>query len=146
MNQIRDLATRQLPVFLYCFVGLGYLLQGIRYLSSSQQMPYHMAVIDSQWESLEAGYQTLFLGLLKGFGAGSFGMGLVIMLLAIIPLRQGAHLGTVGYTSIRPPLIPAFLSMSPVLHCCQARPLFWSQKPFWGCLSWQQFVHSLHFR
>ena len=54
-------------------------------------MPYHLAVLDMPWGSLDPTHQRLFLGLLKGFGAGSFGVGLTILLLALVPLRTGSR-------------------------------------------------------
>jgi hypothetical protein len=90
MSQVRKLLTGYLPVFLYCFVGLGLMVQGVRYLSASQLMPYHSAVIETPWNSLGADYQILFLGLLKGFGAGSFCVGLVITVLAFIGFRTSS--------------------------------------------------------
>ncbi|MCZ6616779.1 MAG: hypothetical protein O7E57_01500 [Gammaproteobacteria bacterium] len=76
---------------LYCFVGLGLLVQGIRYIGASELMPYHSAVIGTPWETLSESYQTLLLGLLKGFGAGSFCVGLAIIILSLIPFRAGSR-------------------------------------------------------
>ena len=89
MTRVRDFVTNRLPVALYSIVGLGYLVQGVRYISAAELMPYHLAVLEIPWESLDAANQTLFLGLLKGFGAGSFGVGLAIILMAFFPLRTG---------------------------------------------------------
>ena len=90
MSRVRDLVTNRLPVALYSIVGLGFLVQGVRYIGAAELMPYHLAVIETPWESLGANYQTLFLGLLKGFGAGSFGVGLAIILMALFPFRTGS--------------------------------------------------------
>ena len=87
-NRIRKFATMQLPVIIYNVVGLGYLFQGIRYLTRQELMPYHLAVIDENWENLDSAQQTLFLGLLKGFGAGSFCVGLTMILLAFLLLKS----------------------------------------------------------
>jgi hypothetical protein len=54
-------------------------------------MPYHSAVIETPWEGLSTSYQKLFLGLLKGFGAGSLCVGLAILLLALVPFRAGSN-------------------------------------------------------
>ena len=83
----RVLVAKRLPMLLYCVVGLGLLVQGVRYLSAAELMPYHLAVVEAPWERLSASHQTLFLGLLKGFGAGSFCVGLAIILLTLIPFR-----------------------------------------------------------
>ncbi len=90
-SRIRNLATTHLPILLYCIVGLGFLFQGVRYISATELMPYHLAVIETPWEGLSTSYQTLFLGLLKGFGTGSFCVGLAIILMALIPLRRGSR-------------------------------------------------------
>lgn len=90
MTRVRDFVTNRLPVILYSFVGLGYLVQGVKYFSAAELMPYHMAVLETPWESLGAEYQTLLLGLLKGFGAGAIGVGLAIILMALFPLRAGS--------------------------------------------------------
>ena len=89
MSRVREIVTVRLPVVIYVLVGLGLLVQGVRYLGAAELMPYHLAVIQTSWENLSADYQRLSLGLLKGFGAGSFGVGLAIILMAAIPLRGG---------------------------------------------------------
>lgn len=91
VSRVRMHVTTSLPLGLYCFVGLGLLFQGIRYTGASEFMPYHSAVIETPWETLSESYQTLLLGLLKGFGAGSFSVGLAIILLSLIPLRRGSQ-------------------------------------------------------
>ena len=55
------------------------MLQGARYLSADVLMDYHLAVLGVHWESLDDNYQVLLLGLLRGFGAGSFCVGLVCL-------------------------------------------------------------------
>ena len=90
MSRVRDVVATLLPIILYCFVGLGLLVQGVRYLDATELMPYHSAVLETPWQGLSASHQTLFLGLLKGFGAGSFCVGLAIILLALVPFRAGS--------------------------------------------------------
>ena len=51
-------------------------------------MPYHLAVIEDNWQNINSAQQTLFLGLLKGFGAGSFCVGLTMILLAFLLLKS----------------------------------------------------------
>ena len=91
MSRVRQIVTKRLAVALYCLVGLGLLIQGVRYLVAAELMPYHLAVLELPWGGLDPTHQTLFLGLLKGFGAGSFGVGLAILLLALVPLRAGSR-------------------------------------------------------
>jgi hypothetical protein len=79
-------------VVAYCLVGVGLMAQGIRYLVASQFMHYHADVVKERWNQLSAAEQRLVLGLLRGFGAGMFCLGLAIVFIAIEPLRRGAML------------------------------------------------------
>ena len=81
----------RLPIFIYSLVGAALLAQGIRYFGATAFMPYHSAVIAAPWDSLNQSHQTLILGLLKGFGAGSFCVGLAIILMTFIPFRAGRN-------------------------------------------------------
>jgi hypothetical protein len=94
-------------VTLYSLIGLGLAAQGLRYLIASQFMHYHQDVIRERWGDLQPGERRLMLGLLKGFGAGMFCLGLTIVFVALGPVRDHvyrAHLFiavlTVAYTSL----------------------------------------------
>src|SRR5262245_49592217 len=76
-----------LAIILYCVVGLGLVIQGIRYLVVTRFRPYHEAVVGTTWEHVTAPYQRLILGLLKGFGAGALCVGFALILLSVLPLR-----------------------------------------------------------
>lgn len=89
-RRVRESGLHRLAMLLYAGVGMALMIQGIRYLAGNTLMPYHLAVIDTAWEGLDRSNQTLFLGLLKGFGAGALCAGLAILLLALIPLRDGS--------------------------------------------------------
>jgi hypothetical protein len=82
------ITIRDFVVTLYCLVGAGLAAQGLRYLIASQVMHYHQDVMREQWGQLQAGEQRLMLGLLKGFGAGMFCLGLAIVFLALGPVRD----------------------------------------------------------
>ena len=94
-------------VTLYSLIGLGLAAQGLRYLIASQFMHYHQDVIRERWGDLQPGERRLMLGLLKGFGAGMFCLGLTIVFVALGTVRDHvyrAHLFiavlTVAYTSL----------------------------------------------
>jgi hypothetical protein len=91
----------------YCIVGLGLTAQGLRYLVASQYMHYHADVIQEQWTQLKPNEQRLVLGLLKGFGAGMFCLGLTLVFAALGPFRDGAYMAhwflavnAIGYTAL----------------------------------------------
>jgi hypothetical protein len=79
--------ARLLSVVIYGIVGAGLMVQGIRYLFASEFERYHAAVVATPWSELTSKQQTLILGLMKGFGAGLFSVGLAVMLLAVVSLR-----------------------------------------------------------
>jgi hypothetical protein len=79
-----------LAVFAYCIVGLGLMAQGTRYFVASQFMHYHADAMKERWSELQPSEQRLILGLLKGFGAGMFCLGVAVIFIAIEPLRRGA--------------------------------------------------------
>ena len=81
------LMAKWVAVVLYCLIGLGLMVQGVRYLVVTEFRPYHEAVVGTPWPQVTAAYQRLILGLLKGFGAGALCAGLTLFLVAIVPLR-----------------------------------------------------------
>jgi hypothetical protein len=89
-NKQASSTTARIAIALYCLVGGSFVLQGARYLFADVLMGYHLAVLGVPWESLDDNSQVLLLGLLRGFGAGSFCVGLVVIVLAVGPLRLGA--------------------------------------------------------
>src|SRR5438067_2413623 len=101
------ITVRGFVVTAYCLVGGGLAAQGLRYLLASSYMHYHQDVIRERWSQLQPGEQRLMLGLLKGFGAGMFCVGLGIVFLALGPVRDNAYRAhwfiavlTVLYTAI----------------------------------------------
>ena len=96
----------QLPIILYSLLGLGCIFQGVRYLGAGELMPYHLDVLGATWDMLSAESQQLYLGLLKGFGAGSLVVGLTVLVLICRPkyyrlplTRAATALVGVGYTT-----------------------------------------------
>ncbi len=72
----------------YGVVGAGLIAQGLRYLVAGQFMHYHADVMKERWSELQPAEQRLILGLLKGFGAGMFGLGVAVVFIAVEPLRR----------------------------------------------------------
>jgi hypothetical protein len=101
------ITIRGFVVTTYCLVGAGLAAQGARYLIASQFMHYHQEVVQERWSQLQPGERRLMLGLLKGFGAGMFCLGLGIIFIAVGPVRDNAYrahwfiaLLSVAYTGI----------------------------------------------
>jgi hypothetical protein len=85
------LTSTGFAVFAYSLVGAGLAAQGLRYLIALQFMHYHEEVLRERWSQLQPGEQRLMLGLLKGFGAGMFCVGLTTVFVAVGPLRDGLY-------------------------------------------------------
>ena len=76
-------------LILYVLVGLGFMGLGVIYLLTDEFMPYHSDAIGASWGNLDANYQGLFLGLLKGLGAGAFSSGVTLLSLAVLSYLRG---------------------------------------------------------
>lgn len=72
---------------IFLLLGISYALIGVTYLSIDQFMPYHSEAIQTEWSALNADYQGLFLGLIKGLGGGAFVAGFAISFMAVNSLR-----------------------------------------------------------
>jgi hypothetical protein len=80
---------KTVALFLYAVLGLGFLGLGTLYLVTDEFMPYHSDAIAESWESLAPGYQGLFLGLLKGLGAGAFTSGVALISMTVLSFMNG---------------------------------------------------------
>ena len=110
---------------LFCFAGnaLFLLLAGLVYVLRPSFMPYHGAIIHSDWPSLSASAQLLYLGMMRTEGAGMLATSLAIAILLWIPFRQGQRwsywaIAAVGLVEHLPTLAMTFH----VAHVTDARP------------------------
>ena len=69
---------------------VGLLLQGLLYVTTSRFMPYHADALGVAWEQLPAHYQGFLIGVIKGMGAGSIAVTVALLIMLLIPFRQGA--------------------------------------------------------
>lgn len=97
----------KLSASVFSLVGAGLLLIGCIYLSTGQFMPYHAEALQADWTELGPNYQGLFLGMLRGLGAGAATAGLAILVMAGASLRRDPQrfnvllpLIAVGYTTL----------------------------------------------
>ena len=80
---------KTVALVLYALLGIGFLGLGALYLATGEFMPYHSDAIAVNWEDLAPNYQGLFLGLLKGLGAGSFSSGVAVMSMTVLSYMNG---------------------------------------------------------
>jgi hypothetical protein len=73
------------PLLLAALVSVFF---GIRYLLSREYMPYHAVVVGKGWAQLEAGVQTVILGMLRIIGGGILAYGVALLWL-LLPMNRG---------------------------------------------------------
>jgi hypothetical protein len=78
----------KLAIALYCLVGAITILGGVGYLLRPAYLPYHERATGVAFEALSAEHQGTYLGLLKGGGAGGVTVGLALILLSTVGLRE----------------------------------------------------------
>ena len=108
MNQNRPgKALLWLSLSLFAVVGLGLFFTGCVYLLRDGFMPYHAEAIETDWEALGPNFQVLILGLIKGLGSGAFVVGLMILIMVAVSLREIPRAVTlllpvaaIGYSSL----------------------------------------------
>jgi len=80
--------VRKIPFVLLFLAALLALFFGVRYLTTTEFMPYHAVVAGKSWAQLEPGVQTIILGMLTIIGGGfiSFAAGVLWL---FVPLKRG---------------------------------------------------------
>jgi len=80
---------KKIAFALYFLVALVLLGFGVRYFFAAQLMPYHAETTGTDWKSLSEGYQIVFLTLYRATGVGMLVVGISILVLLMLPYRQG---------------------------------------------------------
>ncbi len=79
----------RLSVTLFALVGVSLVVTGGVYLSIDEFMPYHAEAVQIQWQELDANFQGLMLGLIKGLGGGALVSGASILYMTVAATRNG---------------------------------------------------------
>jgi hypothetical protein len=78
----------KIAFWLNILVSIALIAIGLRYLLSSQIMPYHLQVIGRSWNDLEPRLQMMLLGLLRLGGIAQLSTGIALGILTLIPFRR----------------------------------------------------------
>lgn len=83
------------------------ILFGLLYSVRPQIMPYHCDVLETAWEDIDPKYQLMLRALMNGGGYNSLSTGLFMLLLLLIPFRNGEDwaayaIGGIGLVSSLP--------------------------------------------
>ena len=62
---------------------------GVVYLVSREVMPYHKAVIGTEWSQLDAGVRTMLVAFLNAYGSAHLAVGLGLGAMLLVPMRRG---------------------------------------------------------
>lgn len=98
---------------LYTINIIGMLGIGFVYVFGSEFMPYHSDVIQTLWADVPPEQQILYLGMMRTEGAGFLACALALVLLLLIPFRQGLQwsfwaIPLIGIVEYLPTLIATY--------------------------------------
>lgn len=115
---------------LFLVIAMLMIATGMTYLTAPTLMPYHLDAIQSSWNELSVGMQTMSINFMKSVSAGFLSSGLAVLVLLFLPFRKGERWAAyaisalvftqVGIISLRtydvavntaasPPLLPLIL-------------------------------------
>ena len=92
---------------LYLLASAATILIGLLYASRRRVMPYHLKALETSWEKIDPKYQFMLRALLNGGGYFGLSTGLFMLVLLLIPFRQGElwagyAIGFIGLIGILP--------------------------------------------
>ena len=92
---------------LYLLASAATILIGLLYASRRRVMPYHLKALETSWEEIDPKYQIMLRALLNGGGYFGLSTGLFMLVLLLIPFRQGElwagyAIGFIGLIGILP--------------------------------------------
>ena len=92
---------------LYLLASAATILIGLLYASRRRVMPYHLKALETSWEEIDPKYQIMLRALLNGGGYFGLSTGLFMLVLLLIPFRQGElwagyAIGLIGLIGILP--------------------------------------------
>ena len=77
----------KLALITFLFLGAALMATGTVYLTATEFMSYHSEAIGNSWTNLNSDYQGLYLGFLRGLGAGAFVVGVSVGLMSYFAFR-----------------------------------------------------------
>ena len=96
-----------LTFILYLLAIVATVLISLLYASRRRVMPYHLKALETSWEEIDPKYQFMLKSLLNGGGYFGMSTGLFMLVLLLIPFRQGElwagyAIGFIGLIGILP--------------------------------------------
>lgn len=102
-----DSSLLALSFWLYALAIIATILIGLLYASRPRIMPYHVEALETPWEEIDPKFQFLLKALLNGGGWYGIANGLALLVLLLIPFREGAEwagyaIGLIGLAGTLP--------------------------------------------
>jgi MFS family permease len=96
----------------HLLVTIALALTGAVYLFTPKFMPYHSDLVGKTWEQVDPSFQILLLAFLKGIGGSVITIALSMLIILLIPFRQGGRwskwsVPIIGLCAIAASLYPA---------------------------------------
>lgn len=74
---------------LFSLIALTLIATGVTYLTAPTIMPYHLVAMETTWQGLSQGMQTMSINFMKSVSAGFLSVGLAVLILLAVPFRKG---------------------------------------------------------
>ncbi|KGY14211.1 hypothetical protein NM22_01775 [Vibrio tubiashii] len=80
---------RRVSFGLFLVIAMLMIATGVTYLTAPTLMPYHLDAMQSTWNGLSTGIQTMSINFMKSVSAGFLSSGLAVLVLLFLPFRRG---------------------------------------------------------
>ncbi len=84
-----DSLALTISFYSYLLASVLTILIGLLYATRKQIMPYHLKALETSWEGIDSKYQLMLKALLNGGGFYGISSGLFMLILLLIPFREG---------------------------------------------------------
>lgn len=74
---------------LFSLIALALIATGVTYLTAPTIMPYHLVAMETTWQGLSQGMQTMSINFMKSVSAGFLSVGFAVLILLAVPFRKG---------------------------------------------------------
>lgn len=90
MNNASLPVRRKMAISCYFIYALIALVYSLIYLSRTEFMPHHMAMVGQNWSEVDPAYQMMILGLMKAIGGAWLALAIAISLMLLRAIRHQA--------------------------------------------------------
>jgi len=85
---MKDIANN-ISYYCYLLASVMTILLGLLYATRKKVMPYHIEALETPWEDIDHKFQYMLKALLNGGGYFGLSTGILMMILLLIPFKEG---------------------------------------------------------